>query len=276
MQLLIGKGVRIMQEDKESKCLSTDNGIARYISVGTHRIFYFSTIDSTNSYALRNLQNISDKQVILAETQTRGHGRMSRSWISSSPQNIYMSIVLKPLPFSEHLSNLTQYTSVVICEVMDSYGVDAEVKWPNDVLVHGRKIAGILGESIFQGECFQGYVLGAGINLNMNQHNTDIIDQPSTALNLLTGFMVNREDFLRALLDRFFLGYEAFLEKGFTKIKEIYTARSSILGKSVTLVSSGFKISGTAAGFLDDGTLVLVTNQGEKKVFSAGDVSLSA
>ena len=274
MQLLKRKGVKSMAGGEESGCFSAENGIARHISVGTHRVLFFSTVDSTSSYALRNLETLSDRQVILAETQTKGHGRMRRYWISSCPQNIYMSMVLKPFPFSEHLSNLTQYTSAILCDVMDSYGVYAEVKWPNDVLVHGRKIAGILGESSFQGDHFQGYVLGAGINLNMNLHDIEMIDQPSTALNLLTGSAVNREDFLRAFLDRFFYEYELFLQNGFAIIKKVYTARSSILGKPVSVTSSGSLLNGTAADFLSDGTLVLITDQGEEKVFAAGDVSL--
>jgi BirA family biotin operon repressor/biotin-[acetyl-CoA-carboxylase] ligase len=248
--------------------------MAAMIPISKYRILSFPEIDSTNSYALKHLQTLCDKQIILAETQTQGHGRMGRPWISTVTGNIYMSLVLKPSAFVTPLTNLTQYLSLVICKLIENYGPEAEVKWPNDVLVAGKKIAGILGEGCFRGEAFQGYVLGAGINLNMNPEEAARIDQPATALSILTGRPVNRDEFLKLLLDEFFTGYEQFLKSGFPSIKSEYSRRCSILGKRVYVRRGGRRMSGTAFCLLDDGTLSLLNGSGKKTVVAAGDVCL--
>jgi BirA family biotin operon repressor/biotin-[acetyl-CoA-carboxylase] ligase len=248
--------------------------MAAMIPIEKYRILRFSEIDSTNSYALKLLETLCDKQIILAETQTQGYGRMGRPWISTATGNIYMSIVLKPSVFVKQLTNLTQYLSLVICRLIEDYGPEAEVKWPNDVLVAGKKIAGILGEGSFRGESFQGYVLGAGINLNMKLEEAARIDQPATALSILTGRPVNRDEFLALLLDAFFSGYEKFLRSGFPSIKSEYSRRCSILGKQVSVQSGDRRMRGMALCFLDDGTLSLLGSSGTETVVAAGDVRL--
>lgn len=240
-----------------------------------YQIIRLDEVDSTNLYALRNLDTLTDGQVIIAEKQTRGRGRFQRGWVSHAPNNLYMSIVLKPcieLNKSTPLVSLTQYMSVVICDILLFYGVESELKWPNDVLVEGSKIAGLLGESSTVGNCLKGYVLGAGINLNMTEGELKSIGQPAVSLNLLTGSPVNRDDFLNALLARFFRGYGRFMKIGFRLIKEKFSRRSAFLGKKITVSSLKSQISGFARGFSDDGSLLLITEEGEEKVITTGDV----
>jgi BirA family biotin operon repressor/biotin-[acetyl-CoA-carboxylase] ligase len=248
--------------------------MSEIIRVGDYPVLYFPTIGSTNCFALRHLSELEDRQVVLAETQTCGHGRMGRPWISSVPGNIYMSVVLKPFSRTKHLRSLTLYLSVVLCELLEGYEVAAGVKWPNDVLADGKKIAGILGEGRFRGEDFQGYVLGTGINLSMRLEETARIDQPATALNLLTGAQVSREEFLNRLLNGFFVGYDSFLQNGFASIRNSYSNRCLILGKTVSVMACGRRLAGVASRFLDDGTLVLLTDGWKEKVVAAGDVHL--
>lgn len=250
--------------------------MSEIIRIGEYSVLYFPTIGSTNGYALRHLPELQDRQIILAETQTCGHGRMGRPWISSVPGNIYMSVVLKPFSRTRHLQSLTLYLSVVLCELLERYGATAGVKWPNDVLAEGKKIAGILGEGRFRGEEFQGYVLGAGFNLSMRPEEAARIDQPATAFNLLTGAQVSREEFLDRLLNGFFSGYDSFLQNGFASIRNSYSHRCRILGKTVSVHVGGRRLDGVASRFLDDGTLVLLTGGGEEKVIAAGDVHLEA
>jgi len=243
--------------------------------MSTYTVLRLDEIDSTNSYALRNLSSMPDRQVILAEKQTEGYGRFNRHWISSTPENIYMSLVLKPcteVHDSVPLVNITQYGSVVICEVLKKYDIRAVLKWPNDVLVNGLKIAGLLGESAFEGSRLKGYVLGVGINLNMTPDDLKRIDQPVTSLNLLTNMAINRDSFLDCLLEEFFKGYELFLEGGFRTIRETYIQRSTFLGKKITVITLESRIHGIARNFFDDGSLLIVTNKGEEKKITAGDV----
>ncbi len=243
--------------------------------MGSYNILRLDEVDSTNLYALRNLDTLTDGQVILAEKQTHGRGRFQRGWVSHVPNNLYMSIVLKPcreLNKSTPLASLTQYMALVICDILLFYGVEAGLKWPNDVLVRGSKIAGLLGESSTVGKCLKGFVLGAGINLNMTQGEIKSIDQPAVSLNLLTGGPVNRDDFLKALLTQFFRGYGLFMETGFSLIKEKFSKRSTFLGKKITITSLNSQISGLAGGYSDDGSLLLITEEGEEKEITTGDV----
>ncbi len=244
------------------------------VTIGPYNVLYLSQVDSTNSYALKKLRFFPDRQVILAEKQTQGYGRLCRYWISNVPENIYMSLVLKPSTSQAHLSCLTQYMSVVICDVLLDYDIHAELKWPNDVLVGGEKIAGILGESSYQGSSLKGYVLGTGVNLNMRTEDLRNIDQAATSLNLVLDHHVNRDNFLIRLLDRFFQKYSEFLNKGFQSIKEEYQKRCLFLGKKITVTLPHYSVSGTASVFRNDGALVLVTDTGEEKIITAGDVSI--
>ena len=150
------------------------------------QIIRLENVDSTNLYAKANLADIADKTAVCADKQTAGHGRFNRAWVDLGSGNIFMSLVLKPSnEFKPVYANLTQYFSVVLSEVLEEYGLKPQIKWPNDVLVGGKKIAGILSETVMQGHSFKGLVLGAGINLNAKKEDLSLItDKEVTALNI--------------------------------------------------------------------------------------------
>ena len=102
--------------------------------MGQFNILRFTEVESPNSYALKNLHSLADRQVIVAERQTGGYGRLGRRWVSHNPDNIYMSLILKPADAPEipaGLAGLTQYMSVTLCELLLEYGVSTSIKWPN-------------------------------------------------------------------------------------------------------------------------------------------------
>ncbi len=167
-----------------------------------HNILHFPQIPSTNTYAMENLVSLPDRQVIIADKQTDGRGRFERKWVSDIIGNVYMSIVLKNIS----LENLTPYMAQVICGVLESYGVNPVIKKPNDVMVDGKKIAGVLSQSSTRGDKPNGIVIGIGVNLNLTGSDLEKIDQPATSLNLLVGGPVNRDCFIEKLLDDFFHG----------------------------------------------------------------------
>ena len=238
-------------------------------------ILRFAEIRSTNDYALKHLDSLSDRQIIVAERQTCGYGRLGRSWISEYPDNIYMSIVLKPdaaygIPTA--MTGITLFMSVTLCDLLQEYGVTASIKWPNDVRVEGAKIAGLLGETRFQGERFMGYVLGCGVNLNVMQEDLAAVDQRATSLNLLLGRVVDREGFLYALLQTFFRGYDGFLRGGFPTIQKAYVERCDFLRRHVVVKSIDGEHHGIAKAFTKRGELVLAVEDGGQLVLSSGDV----
>jgi len=142
----------------------------------------FTKIESTNKYALENIDKIEDKTVIVARVQTKGRGRNARNWVSKK-DNLFASLVLKPrykLEKEYTLNALTHYTAVVLARVFkEKYSIETKIKWPNDIIADGKKIAGILIETVIQGYFLQGVVIGVGVNLNMDRKSLGTIDQPA-------------------------------------------------------------------------------------------------
>ncbi len=210
-------------------------------------------VNSTNEYAMQHLDSYPDRHIIAAEIQTRGRGRLDRKWVSDIPGNIYTPIILKPdcpALFECPLVNISQYMSICICDELESHGTKPSLKWPNDILVDGEKIGGILCQTSILGNRLAGFALGTGINLNMTREDLLRIDQPATSLNLLTGTPVDRDLFLNRLAKEFFSGYDEFMEKGFPSIIESYKKRSSFLGNEIRVRQPGSEITGTARGAL--------------------------
>ena len=231
-------------------------------------------IDSTNSYAKINIETLADKTVIHAQRQTLGRGRLNRKWVDLGEGNLFMSIVLKPSDrFNELYSNITQYLSVALCNVLESYGLQPQIKWPNDVLINGKKIAGILSETVMQGTNFKGLVLGIGVNLNAEQADVENIpDRVVTSLNLELSHNINLDDFRNTLLEEFFKNYDNFIENGFETIKDDYINRNCFLNKELNIQVFNNTISGFAKAVSDNGALVLQAQNNEESVLTIGDI----
>lgn len=234
---------------------------------------YLEEVDSTNLYAKSNLENLADKSIVHAAKQTAGRGRLQRSWIDLGNENLFLSFVLKPSQtFSEKYSNLTQYLCVVLSKVLENYGLNPQIKWPNDVLINGKKIAGILSETVMQGNKFKGLVLGIGVNLNASKNSLSLItDKEATALNIEINKNVDKDVFLKELTDKFFENYEKFLDVGFELIKEDYMSRACFIGKEVCVQGFSDKKCGLAKEINNKGELVLLKNN-EELVLTIGDI----
>lgn len=236
-------------------------------------IIELDEVASTNLYAKANLSDLADRTVVCADKQTAGRGRFQRAWVDLGCGNIFMSIVLKPSSvFKPLYTNITQYLSVVLCQVMEEYGLTPEIKWPNDVQIKGKKIAGILSETVVQGQNFKGLILGAGINLNAKQEDLSLIkDKEVTALNLELGKNIDKMEFLNKLLDKFFENYDNFLSKGFSLIEKDYISRTCFLGKEISVKGFDKTVSGFAKCINSAGELVL--SQDDKEILvTMGDI----
>lgn len=238
-------------------------------------VIRLETVDSTNNYAKQNIDKYADKTVIYALRQTSGRGRLSRSWVDLGEGNLFMSIILKPSDvFNEIYPNLTQYLSVCLCRVLEQYGVKPEIKWPNDVQVNGKKIAGILSETVVQGSRFKGLVLGIGVNLNAKQDDTKAIEgRIVTALNIESGKRVDLSFFIEKLTGEFFDNYDEFLKKGFICIKDDYLKKNCFIGKKIAVQVFNRTEKGLASDVNDKGELVLLKDDNEETILSIGDIS---
>ena len=230
-------------------------------------------VDSTNNYSKKKLEIFSDRTVVRALRQTSGKGRLNRSWVDLGGENLFFSIILKPSDkFCDVYANLTQYMSVVLSKLLEEYGLMPQIKWPNDVLIDGKKIAGILSETVMQGANFKGLILGVGINLNAELKDVSAIpDKIITALNLELSKKIDADEFLNKLLDKFFSKYDEFLEKGFEFIKSDYIKRACFLDKEVCVQLINETKHGIAKSVNKSGELILEDN-GKEFSLTIGDI----
>ena len=237
------------------------------------KVIELENIDSTNAYAKSKIDILEDKTLISANKQTSGRGRLSRSWVDLGEGNLFLSIVLKPYGHTENYPNLTQYLSVCLCKVLETYELKPQIKWPNDVLIDGKKIAGILAESVMMGEKTKGIILGIGVNLNAEQKEIDAIpDKIATSLNLEINRSVDKEKFLKELSDEFFRNYDRFLEGGFPVIKNDYIKRNCFLNNKLSIQIFDKTIEGFAKSINDNGELVIVNTENKEVVLTVGDI----
>jgi len=179
------------------------------------RIIHFDELNSTSVYSHQHLEELDNFDVISCDFQSGGHGQFERKWISSNENggNIYISIILKPENIT-HLNELTRYTALIGAKTIKNYGLLPTFKFPNDILINGKKIAGILAESEFVGQNCKGVIVGCGINLNLDETYLSQIDQPATSIYVETGKNVDKNEFLELFLSNFEKEYNDFLING--------------------------------------------------------------
>ena len=234
---------------------------------------YLEEIDSTNKYAKEGVNNISDMTVVYTFRQTAGRGRLQRKWSYAGEDNIYASIVLKPSEeMKEVYSNLTQLLCVVLAEVIEEYGVEPKIKWPNDIRVNGKKISGILAEGVNEGSRLKGIVLGFGVNLNTKEEFLLKIDQPATSLNIEAGKFIDKEEFLKRVINKFCLYYNKFIEEGFLLIREDYKKRAEFLNENVSVKVFDKTYEGRAVDVTENGALKLIDIDNKEHILLIGDI----
>lgn len=230
---------------------------------------------STNQLALKMAsENAPEGLVVLAETQSAGRGRMGRRWESPASVNLYCSILLKPQIPPRQAPQLTFLSAVATAEVLkELYGLDARVKWPNDILVGGRKIAGLLNELSAETEQIHALVLGIGINVNMEPEQFPAeLRYPATSVKIETGSLNLRLPLARALIQRIDELYAEFLELGFAPLRSRWEALFDLLDRQVEVDLGQRVISGVVGGLEPDGALKLFLPDGSIERVVAGDV----
>lgn len=237
-----------------------------------YSIVTLEEVHSTNSYALEYISSFEDKTVIFSSLQTSGRGRYNRKWIGDESENIYMSIILKPVNTNNFpFSNLTQYLSVILCEFLEKeYNLQPSIKWPNDILIDDCKISGILAESYIDRSEIKGIVLGLGLNVNMPSETLKKIDQKATSLYVLKNKSFDVEMILRKILDLFFERYDKFVSKGFINIKDEYEARCNFIGNKITIRETGVQY--TAISINKEGLLIVKDENGKEFEIMTGDI----
>ena len=209
--------------------------------------------------------------VLLADEQTAARGRLQRRWITGSDDNVAFSVVLRPEP--SRLSQLNMAASLgVVSAVERLTGVEATVKWPNDVRIGGKKLAGILIESAMHGEGLRHAVLGVGINVNLDPSTFPEIAGTATSLMAETGAPLDRADVLRAVLEDVDDRYAQV--RGGRSLTGLWARRLETLGATVRVRWRDSEMVGRATGVDEEGNLLLTGPDGSVRTAIAGEVTL--
>jgi len=236
----------------------------------------FPLTDSTNLRASEAAeQGAPDGTVLIAEEQSSGKGRLGRRWSSPAGVNLYASLLLRPPIVPWCAPQLTFVAALAVVEAIERVGgVKAAVKWPNDVLIAGRKIAGVLSEMRAESDRVHYVILGVGVNLNMRREQfPDDLRYPATSLLLERGEGVSRSAFVRCFLERFEYYYQMFLAEGFDAIRPTWDAHCAMLGERVRVEQEPQALTGLAIGLDADGSLLVRDDDGRLHNIYAGDVS---
>jgi BirA family biotin operon repressor/biotin-[acetyl-CoA-carboxylase] ligase len=233
---------------------------------------HFATIDSTNEEARRLAERGEAGPVwILADIQTAGRGRRGRAW-DSPTGNLAATLFLRPGKSAADCAQLSFVAALAVSDAIAELaaGIDVRLKWPNDVLANGRKIAGILLESASAGgEKPSWLAVGIGVNLARFPEQTEF---PATSLAALGAKAPSAEDFLTALAAEFAKWYEAWSRRGFAEIRDAWLARAAGLGTRIRARLQNEEIFGVFEGIDDHGALILRTDMARARMIAAGDV----
>ena len=234
-----------------------------------YSIAIFDSIDSTNEEARRHAGSARDRTVYWAKRQTAGRGRRGRSWMSE-PGNLFVSLLLKPDCLLAQAAQLSFVTALAVSDVLAKAGAGdrAALKWPNDVLVDGAKICGILLEATSTGAKTEAVVVGVGLNLESHPDGTPY---PATDFRHAGLSPVDAEQALTWLLGAFELRYAAWRDGGFPAVRADWLVRAWRLGQEIQVRLDGETVTGRFAELDETGALVVDTAMGPRHI-TAGDV----
>lgn len=240
-----------------------------------HSYRYLTTVGSTNDYALLlAAEGAPHGALVVAEEQTKGRGRLERQWMSSPNRGIYLSILLRNLLPIRVAAQTPYIGSLALVKLLrEQFGVPASIKWPNDVLINGRKVAGILTETQSDQDFSRFSVVGIGINVNHSREEmAGPFRYPATSIAIETGFAVKRQKVLLEFLYRFEREYERFLENGLSALLPEIEEYSEMMGKTIRVVCGNREIAGKARAISDEGALLLLRDDGSQEAVWAGDI----
>ncbi|MGH7855084.1 MAG: biotin--[acetyl-CoA-carboxylase] ligase [Candidatus Binatia bacterium] len=236
---------------------------------------YFEEIGSTNTHA-RELaeRGAGEGEIVIAESQTQGRGRLGRRWESPPFTNLYLSFILRPKLPPRHAPQITLTAAVALVETVGSFLPRyPAIKWPNDILFDGKKLAGILTEAACDAERVAYVILGIGLNLNYRvDAMPEELRQRATSMADLTATKVSRESVLVRLIQDLDRCYGELEEAGFDALRPRWEAYFALRGRRVRVELGDQTVIGRAQGIDREGALIVDDEQGQRRTIVAGDV----
>jgi BirA family biotin operon repressor/biotin-[acetyl-CoA-carboxylase] ligase len=244
-------------------------------SVIGKKLIYFQSIGSTNDKAKELAAKAEEGTVIVAEEQTSGKGRLGRSWSSPGRKGIYASIILKPDMEPFNAAKLTLLGAASVALALEDCGIESQIKWPNDIIIGGKKVAGILTEMSCELGIVNYIILGIGINVNQSVEELppELVDK-ATSLRIAEGKAIKRKYLLAQVLNRLDELYVQLKETGdIEQALDICRERSAVIGKDIIVVQGRKQRPGHAVSINHDGELMVRFDEGLEQVIS-GEVSI--
>lgn len=240
------------------------------------RICCLMQVDSTNNYAKKIAEDGAEHgTLVVAESQSNGKGRRGRTWDSPRGCSIFMSYLLRPVLMPQSASMLTLVAGLSVSQAIGEVTqVIPYIKWPNDIVVNGRKICGILTEMSADPDMINYVVVGIGININMQSFPKELEDK-ATSLRNETGIVYNRSEIIAKVCQYFERNYEIFCEKGdMTDLIEEYNKHLVNVEREVRISDTANEYTGVAKGIDKDGKLLVEMPDGTIREVFAGEVSV--
>ena len=238
------------------------------------KIYTFRKIDSTNNCA-KAVANVGALEgvVVVAEEQTAGRGRLGRTWQANAGENLTFSILLRPKVSLDSLNLLPLYVAVAMSQAIEkTTNLRVECKWPNDLLINKKKVAGILIEGSVQQNIVDYVVIGVGVNVNQTQFSDDLLHK-ATSLRLESNQEIDRLTLFREILTSLENFYTQTERTGFHSVIPSWLERTTMINKPIAVSQHGNVLTGVVKGLSKDGGLILKTNNSEQILF-AGDVTI--
>lgn len=269
------KGYRIVKTPEKITADELRLGLTtKFIGKNVH---YEESVESTQKIAhLLAYEGAPEGTVIIAEEQLSGRGRMDRKWHSPKYTGIWMSIILRPSIPLPKAPQLTLLAAVAIVQAIeDLTGLLPEIKWPNDILIKGKKVTGILTELEAEADRINSIIIGIGMNVNQAKEDfPSELQDIATSLSLEKGEKVSRADLIKGIFMNLEKLYLLFLEEGFLPIKLLWESYAISIGRKITARTLTHSIIGKAQGITDDGVLIIEDEQGKTHHVYSADIEL--
>jgi BirA family transcriptional regulator, biotin operon repressor / biotin---[acetyl-CoA-carboxylase] ligase len=241
------------------------------------RLHFLPVVDSTNREAMKLArEGAAEGTVVFADSQTSGKGRLRRVWQSPPGCNLYVSFLLRPAIAPVDAARITLTAGVAVAEMISTFCCEGVgLKWPNDVLIRGRKVCGILTEMKTTGPDLDAVVVGIGLNVNIAAEDFDpAYRHTATSMREETGKTFRREVVAFQLCNHFEKWYQIFLREGFATVREQWLSHSGMTGRHMRILFQGEVQEGVVVGIDFDGALLLDDERGSVRRIIAGDASI--
>ncbi|WP_335869692.1 biotin--[acetyl-CoA-carboxylase] ligase [Bacillus sp. 2205SS5-2] len=271
------KGYRILQAPDK---VSEDELLMGLATEKLGRVIHYNdSVESTQKLAhILVHDHVPEGTIVIAEEQTAGRGRLMRKWDSPKYTGIWMSVILRPNLPPQKAPQFTLISAVAVVQaIRELTDVEAEIKWPNDLLINGKKITGILTELVAESDKINAVIIGIGINVNQQVESfSEEIKDVATSIRLEGGKPVSRAALVQQILLKLEKYYSLYMREGFYPIKLLWESYAISIGKDIMARTMNETIYGKAMGITDEGVLLVREESGEIREIYSADIQIQS